>query len=252
MAGKRIKAVLFDMDDTLIDWSGQAVTGAELNQKHMGNVYLYLQERDFVLPEIDEFLLVFHDALIDSWTEAKKTWSGVAFADVLCTTFVDLGLDVSQINLEHILHAYDWQPIPGVVPYADTLSVLETLRERDYKIGLVTNAMQPMWMRDIELEAYGILPFLDARITSGDAGVMKPHPAIYEKVLSQLGVAADTAVFVGDRPANDIAGANEAGMISIWMKPFHLDHELEGVVPDYTVTQLSEILPILDELEDKS
>lgn len=245
MEAKRIKAVVFDMDDTLIDWSRQAVTGAEINQKHMGNVYLYLQERGFDLPQLDDFLLIFRDVLIASWNEAKKTWAGVAFADVLRATFQDLGLDVSQINLDHVLHAYDWQPIPGVVPYPDTLPVLQTLQERNYKIGLITNAMQPMWMRDIELEAYGILPFLDARITSGDAGFMKPHPAIYERVLAQLDVAADTAVFVGDRPVNDIAGANETGMISVWMNPPHLEYELEGITPDHTIIQLSELLPIL-------
>lgn len=244
-ANKGVKAVLFDLDDTLIDWSGQAITGVEINQKHMGNVYLYLEERGFVLPSLDEFLLVFREALITCWTEAKKTWAGVSFADVLRVTFVDLALDLTQINIEHVLHAYDWQPIPGVVPYEDTLGVLETLQARGYKIGLITNAMQPMWMRDIELEVYGILPFLDARMTSGDAGFMKPHPAIYEQVLGQLGVSADTAVFVGDRPVNDIAGANEAGMISVWMNPPHLNYDLEGVIPDYTITQLSELLPIL-------
>lgn len=249
---KRIKAVLFDMDDTLIDWSGQEIKGIEINQKHMGNIYLYLEERNFPLPPMDDFLLVFRDALIDCWTEAKKTWAGVAFAEVLQATFLELGLDLGNINLEHVMRAYDWQPIPGVIPYPDTLAVLQNLRQRDFKIGLITNAMQPMWMRDIELEAYGILPFLDARITSGDAGYMKPHPAIYRKVLDELGVAAETAVFVGDRPANDIAGANEVGMISIWLKPPHLDYDAEGVVPDYTITQLSDLLPILEQLEGKS
>ena len=249
---KCIEAVLFDLDDTLIDWSGQTITGAEINQKHMGNVYLYLEERGFVLPPLDEFLLVFRNSLIAQWTEAKKTWAGVAFTDVLRATFLDVGLDIAQINLDHVLRAYDWQPIPGVVPYTDTLSVLQTLRIRGYKIGLITNSMQPMWIRDIELEAYGILPFLDARISSGDAGFMKPHPVIYEKVLGQLDVAANTAVFVGDRPINDIAGANEAGMISVWMNPPHLNYDLEGVIPDHTITQLSELLPILEQIEGKS
>ena len=242
---EQIKAVLFDLDDTLIDWSGQSMGNIEINHRHMGNVYLYLQERDFVLPSLDAFLHVFRDCLISSWKEAKKTWLGVAFADVMHDTFVALGLDISKINLDHVLHAYDWHPIPGVEPYPDTLAVLETLQKQNYKIGLITNSMQPMWMRDIELEAYGILPYLDARVTSGDVGYMKPHPAIYESVLHELNVAAETAVFVGDRPANDIAGANKAGMISVWMNPAHLDYELNEVIPDHTITNLRELLPIL-------
>lgn len=245
VGNEQIKAVLFDLDDTLIDWSGQSMGNVEINHRHIGNVYLYLEERDFVLPPLDEFLFVFRDCLIASWKEAKKTWAGVAFATVMRDTFLALGLDISQINLDHVLHAYDWKPIPGVKPYTDTLPVLQTLHERHYKMGLVTNSMQPMWMRDIELEAFGILPFLHARVTSGDVGFMKPHPAIYETVLDELNVTADTAVFVGDRPANDIVGANEAGMISVWMNPPHLDYDLDGVIPDYTITKLSELLPIL-------
>ncbi len=54
-----------------------------------------------------------------------------------------------------------------------------------------------------------------------------------------------TAVFVGDRPANNIAGANAAGLISVWINPPHLDYTLDGVVPDHAMTYLSEVLPIL-------
>ncbi len=242
---RSVNAVLFDLDDTLIDWSGQTLDGTGINRKHVGNVYLYLAERNFILPPLDEFLLTFRECLINCWTEAKKTWAGVAFATVLQEMFLALELDLSQINIDHVLHAYDWQPVPGVVPYDDTLAVLQTLKTQGFKIGLITNSMQPMWMRDIELETYGILPYLDVRVTSGDIGFMKPHTAIYNYALTELGVMADTAVFVGDRPANDIAGANNTGMISVLMNPPHLNYELDGVVPDYTITQLSELLPIL-------
>ena len=242
---QKLTAVIFDFDDTLIDWSGQTMDNAELNRLHMGNVYLYLQEREFKLPTQKQFLKLFRENLIGCWTNAKKSWAGVSFASVLTETFLALELDISQINIDHVMHAYDWKPVPGVVPFADTLSVLQTLKEQGFKIGLISNSMQPMWMRDIELDAHGILPFLDARVTSGDVGFMKPHPAIYHYLLTELGVTAETAVFVGDRPANDIAGANKVGMISVLMNPPHLNYDLDGVVPDYTITQLSELLPIL-------
>jgi putative hydrolase of the HAD superfamily len=59
----------------------------------------------------------------------------------------------------------------------------------------------------------------------------------------------NTAVFVGDRPANDIAGANAVGLTSVWMNPPHLSHELNGVTPDYEINALQELLPILAEIE---
>jgi FMN phosphatase YigB (HAD superfamily) len=93
------------------------------------------------------------------------------------------------------------------------------------------------------------MPFLDARITSGDVGYLKPHPEIYEHILKMLELKPEQAVFVGDRPQNDIAGANIAGLTSVLISPPHLDRDLEGVVPDYTITTLSELLPLLENLE---
>ena len=148
-----------------------------------------------------------------------------------------------------MLRVYDWQTVPGVEPFADTLPVLEKLKSAGYKIGLITNAMQPMWMRDIELRSYGILDYLDARLTSGDVGFMKPHPFIYWQALELLDVQPEESVFVGDRPANDIAGANEAGLTSVLISPDHLDRDLDGVRPNFTINTLTELLPILTKLE---
>lgn len=246
---QRIKAVLFDMDDTLIDWSGLQGDINSIELDHWQNVYNYLTHLNYPLPPFDDFWQQLHEAMINAWTEAKKSWAGVSFIQLMHDFLQNCGLDMTQINIDAVLRAYNWGPLPGVTPFDDTLPVLKQLKDNGYKIGLITNAMQPMWMRDVELRAFGILDYLDARLTSGDVGFMKPHPFIYWQALELLEVQPEESVFVGDRPANDIAGANEAGLTSVLMSPPHLERELEGIRPNFIISKLEELLPILAQLE---
>lgn len=248
---KRIQAVLFDLDDTLIDWSGLSEEFQVFTRPHLENLYDYLAKRGHSLPDRDAFTRRYVKTVVDHWAEARETWCAVNFGDVLQDFAGRLNLEVSGIDFHELMHAYDVQPIPEVVLFADTIPVLQSLREREYKIGLITNSMLPMWMRDVELEAYEIIHYFDVRITSGDTGYIKPHPIIYETALDMLDVAPQNAVFVGDRPAFDIAGANEAGIISVLVSPPYLDRELNNVQPDYIISCLSDLLPILEALEEK-
>lgn len=243
---KSIKAVLFDFDDTLIDWSLREASGGGVMEQHIHNVHAFLEQNAHTVPANEQFYTIFYDILVASWTEAKKTWAGVNFESVLVDTLERIGLDSSQIDMTAVLKAYGWQPVPGIRPYPDTHHVLTTLKENGFKLGLITNSMQPMWMRDIELEAYELMPYFDSRLTSGDVGYMKPHVAIYEKALAELSIEPQHAMFVGDRPGNDVAGANDAGMVSVWIDPPHLNLDLNGVQPDFHITQLSELLTILE------
>jgi putative hydrolase of the HAD superfamily len=247
---RRITAVIFDLDDTLIDWSGQEIHGAAIGNRHLHLVYAHLASQGHTLPERDEFLDCFGRVLVHLWTEAKETWAGVSLAQVMERALQESKLDVTLVDMPELLRVYNWQPVPGVRPYPDTIPTLQTLHQRGYKLGLITNAMQPMWMRDVELETYGLLEYLDARVTSGDTGYMKPHPAIYQHILALLATEPAQAVFVGDRPENDIAGANAAGLTSILITPTHLNYNLNGARPDYTISRLSELLPILANFEE--
>ncbi len=247
---KKITAVLFDLDDTLLDWSAQTAHFSDIFRPHVKNICLYLEQRGHNLPEYETVFQCYNDTIVAHWNEAKINWTGVNFGNALTDCFTQLNLDVNSIDLNEVMLAYDCQPIPGVTPFDDAIPVLDKLKKWDYKIGLITNSMLPMWMRDVELRAYGLIDYFDARITSGDAGYIKPHPAIYNQMLSTLNVAPENAVFIGDRPGNDIAGANAAGITSILMSPPHLDRKLNGIVPDYIITSLTDLLPILKTVEE--
>lgn len=246
---RSIEAVIFDLDDTLLDWSQPALEWHEFTRPMADNVYDHLAEQGHSLGDRDRFFHLLRDQVEKEWERAKEDWSGANFGKALQKTLQAAGADMERLNLEEVLRAYDWRPMPGVDLYDDARAVLDELRKRGYQIGLITNSFLPMWMRDVELEHYGLIDYFDARLTSGDAGYMKPHPAIYEQMLELLEVPAERAVFVGDRPQNDIAGANETGLISILIDPPHLDRELNGIIPDFTITRLSDLLPILEKLE---
>lgn len=248
-SARRIDAVIFDLDDTILDWAKLDGNFGTVNQVHAGYLFDHLATAGFPLPTKDDFLQTFRNTVIESWRVAKQTWAGVRFERVVVGSLTAVGLDPNQLDMDELMQAYRWGPMPGVVPFADAEATLAALRKNGYKVGLVTNAMLPMWMRDIELAHYGLLDYFDARITSGDTGYMKPHPAIYWRVMGLLDTTPDRAVFVGDRPANDIAGANEVGMVSVLMSPDHLDMPLDGVEPHYTITKLGQLLPILEAFE---
>jgi FMN phosphatase YigB (HAD superfamily) len=249
---RRIEAVIFDFDDTLIDWSAVGENYAVVIRPHINKLHAHLAASGQPVPDQETFSSTYRRVVSDAWTNANKTFTGVSFVRCLHHLLEQIGLDLDRIDLEAAMHAYGWGPVPDVVLFDDTLTVLQTLRRRGYKLGLVTNSMLPMWMRDVELEAYGLLPFFDARLTSGDVGYIKPHTAIYERILALLETSAERAAFVGDRPGNDIAGANASGLISVLMDPPHLNRALNGVEPDYTITQLSDLLPILAALEEET
>lgn len=246
---KQIKAVLFDFDDTLIDWSkAQIASWKAFNDPKIANVHRYLTAKNYQLPPEELFIQNIHLTTRHAWEEAKKTWAGVRMSDVFVQCLTNMGVEINGLDVQEMLRSYGWEPIPGVQPFDDAHEVLAELKTRGYKIGLITNSYQPMWMRDIELEMFDMMKYFDARITSGDTRFMKPHPAIYWRMLGMLHLTPEEAVFVGDRPENDIQGANMVGMISVHMNPPHVKFDLNGIIPNYTITQLQQLLPILEQL----
>jgi HAD superfamily hydrolase (TIGR01662 family) len=91
--------------------------------------------------------------------------------------------------------------------YEDALPVLAFLREHGVKIGLVSNTSRDL---DAFVRHHGL--DVDAWISSGVHGKVKPSPTIFQAALELLGVEPAAAVMIGDSPDDDVAGAEAIGM----------------------------------------
>ncbi len=247
-----IQAVIFDLDDTLLDWSAQELQWQEMTRRGAVKVRHFLIKNGYEMPAEAKYAQILGQKIGQVWEEAKKEFRGPMFSDALNRSFVECGIDPTEINIEDVMRAYDWGPIPGVDLFPATIPTLDALSEQGYKLGMITNAFQPMWMRDAELEHFGLIDYFPNRITSGDTGYMKPHPAIYWRMMGMLRVTPDQSIFVGDRLDHDIAGANEVGMTSVWIKPRRNERSLNGVKSHHTIDTLDQLLPILDSLQNSA
>jgi HAD superfamily hydrolase (TIGR01662 family) len=91
--------------------------------------------------------------------------------------------------------------------YEDVVPVLGSLREAGLKIGLVSNTSRDL---DTFVRHHGL--DVDAWVSSGVHGKVKPSPSIFKAVLDLLEVDAKAAVMIGDSPEDDVAGAEAIGM----------------------------------------
>ena len=131
---------------------------------------------------------------------------------------------------------------PALAPGAR--QVLEALRERGYRVGLISNTgMTPGSLFRDYLQELGVLHHFDALVFSDEVGLSKPAPGIFQRALDALGVPAAQAAHVGDSLRSDVAGAKGAGMAAVWLQG-HDDSEPE-VPPDATITRLAELVEVI-------
>ena len=126
--------------------------------------------------------------------------------------------------------------------YPHVREVLDVLRER-YPLALVTDA-QSAYTRG-ELHKVGLLDYFDPIVVSGDRGYRKPDRRLFQLALDGMGVAAENALYVGNDMHRDIFGAREAGMTTVMVESDQGTNAHLDCVPDYTITDLRDLLTIL-------
>jgi putative hydrolase of the HAD superfamily len=133
-------------------------------------------------------------------------------------------------------------------PYPDVKPCLDNLRA-DYRLGLVTNG--PCDLQCAKLDASGLRSYFGAVAISREVGVKKPDPRIFTLALDRLGVTASDSVFVGDTPKTDIVGSHAAGMRVIWLNRDNSPLP-DGIIPDATIAALTELPAALAQVSASS
>lgn len=142
------------------------------------------------------------------------------------------------IDREHEI----WRPQYAVLASAQAL--LESLRDRGLKTGLVANSWpDPARVLRADAGALGLAPLLDVLVFSADVGVRKPEAEIFLRACSELAVDPAAVLFVGDDPVNDVHGAANAGMKTAQALWFKADESPE-IEPDFQAFTAMDVLNI--------
>jgi HAD superfamily hydrolase (TIGR01509 family) len=243
-----LKAVIFDLDQTLVDWDA-AEPWEDYQVRRLQRVFNFVNSDLYPLPDVDvtRFITSFANRLGQAWADSVESFVAPSVVRVLTDALIELGVPPDRVDLDRLMRAYDWQPPEGERAYPDVLEVLPTLRDHGVELGIITNASLSMVYRDRELQAFGLIDlFPNCRIAAVDVGVIKPHPVIFEKALDLLDIEPHEAAFVGDNIEADIRGARDVGMRAVLRLRAGERPTYNGVVPDGTIVTMHDLLPLLD------
>lgn len=204
-----IKAVLFDLDDTLFDHAhcARAALGMVRSSHPCFSTVAFdalQQSHSSILDELHGDVAIGRVPLDAARIERFRRLyrfagheADDALAAATATAYREAYLDARR-------------PVDGAI------ELLEALRQR-VRIGVVTNNL--LAEQREKLRHCGLDRFVDDLIASEEVGVSKPDPRIYQLALERLRCTAKEAVMVGDSWANDIEGARAAGIRAIWFNP---------------------------------
>lgn len=190
-----LKAVTFDLDQTLIDRS--AMFSDFINDQ-------YDRFRDELLPVTKEdYLRCLNEYDNNGYTEKAELFSRSCAA---------LGLKIEpKVLLEDFRANYGQHP----VLFVDTLEILEFLKSK-YPLGLITNGSSKG--QNAKIDNSGLRPYFETIKISEEEGIKKPDPGIFESCVADLGLKAHECVYIGDHPHKDVQAARDCGLKGIWVK----------------------------------
>lgn len=223
-----IKAVVFDWGGTLTPW--HTVEPLEAWLAAVGDPALAAK---------------LHEAENALWLRSRDEHRSATLDDV----FAAAGVTCTDEILA-AFHAW-WEPHTLLDP--DGLAVLTGLRERGVKVGVLSNTLWPRSVHEQIFLRDEVADLIDGAVYTSEIPWTKPHPEAFRTALAAVGFekTADpsTAIFVGDRPYDDISGAKAVGMRAVLVPHSPIPAEQAGPVTaeaDAVVQRLGDVLAVVD------
>jgi putative hydrolase of the HAD superfamily len=160
----------------------------------------------------------------------------------LTQVFERAGVTPTEALLGSYFQAWD----PHTLTDPDVVPVLQHLRERGIKAGVLSNTMWPRSAHERVFRRDNVLDLFDGAVFSSEIPWAKPHPEAFRAAMAAVGVDDPAScVFVGDRPYDDVHGAKNAGMRAVLIPNSDVP-PFDGAVPDAVISRLAELPAHLD------
>jgi putative hydrolase of the HAD superfamily len=204
-----LKAVLFDLDDTLFDHLGcarAALEGVKASQPCLASVPFDDLERAHA-----HFLEELHREVI-----AGRLPLHAARIERFRRLLASTGVEANAAEAEAAAEAYrdGYKAVRRAIEGAAALLPMVRAHAR---VGIVSNNLREE--QADKLRVCRLDGFVDTLVVSEDAGASKPDAAIFQVALDRLGCTPDQAVMVGDSWPADIVGARAVGIPAVWFNP---------------------------------
>lgn len=216
-----IEAVLFDFDGTL--------TELRIDFHHLRDEVMKVLSRHVSAEQIDKKRWLFIIEMINELASECGPGKAEALVEDSFRRLVELECEAAEGN--------------DLFPF--TRDTLRLLRDRGMKIGIVTRSC----MEAISLTFKDMPNYIDAVVTRDDTARVKPHPEHIETILTQLGIAPEKALMVGDHPTDILAG-KACGATSVAVLSSVTSKEaFEEAGADYIVGDIRSVPEIVDALD---
>ncbi len=221
-----IKAVIFDLDNTLVDFMAmkrQAVTAAITSMIDAG--------------------LTLTQAEVQSRIDAIYKERGIEFQNVFDQLLYDIFQKVDYKILSAGIIAYRRAREAALVPYPHVTMTLVELVKRGIRLAVVSDAPgREAWLRLCYLNFHYLF---DHVVTFEDTGQHKPSPAPFLRALELLKVKPEETLMVGDWPERDMVGAAKVGITTVFARYGDTFGTVESNAT-YDVSDVAELLPIIE------
>jgi len=230
----QLKAILFDIDDTLFSTT-EFARKARSNAVHaMVKAGLDLPE-EVVMKELEEVLAEFSSNYEHHFDKLLMRLRPKSLERVNPALVVAAGVA-----------AYHDTKFLELAPFDDVYPLLRDLKRAGVRLGIVTHGWTVKQAE--KLVRLGLVPYLDPKAVfiSDQIGISKPNPKLYQLALSDMGLSAAEVMYVGDSPEHDIAPPKSIGMVATWARrASRFKDEAPKVAADHVIDDFDQLRPIL-------
>jgi len=254
----KLKAILFDFGFTLCTMHDISLEGyfmIDLYQRGISRCVSYLAEEKIVTDDEKAQSLknLIMDLRSDAWEKSREDNREYSTDIIIEQALTQLyNRDFSPSLIKHLSELFHSEEIKHWVPFNDTITTLKRLKEKKYKLGVLSNFPYHSFLIRL-LHKNKLSDFFHTVFSSAEIGMRKPSQEAFQYALHHFECDhhPECCVMVGDELWSDILGAHNVGMKTVLIKreiQFPNEPKIQ-IKPDATVNVISDLPKVLEKWE---